>query len=617
VLVHAGAGGVGMAAVQIAQHLGAEVIATAGSPTKRRLLATLGVSQVIDSRKADFAEEVMRLTSGKGVDIVLNALAAEAIPMGMACLAPFGRFIEIGKRDIYQNSRVPLWPMRHNGSFHVVAMDAVFDGDPETTRRLLGDVAGLVEAGALRPLPFRAFPASRTDGAFRLMAQGRHVGKVVVSFAAPLVAPRSVPRAPGFEVKSDGVYLVTGAFGGFGRVIARWLADRGAKHLVLAGRRAPGSPEAAAFLDELAARGVEAKTVVADIGSPDGVRRVLDECGASGRRLRGVFHLAMVIDDAPMAALDRGRMLQVMAPKAHGAWLLHQGTSERGADLDCFVMFSSVSSILGNPGQANYAAANAVLDALAHHRQRHGLQALVMNWGALGGEGYVARNERVAEYLARQGTTPLTPGEVVAILEASLAAGTPQAMSLRVDWAAWRQSYRGLQENPLLQHVFASGAETEKSAGVSSDWRNRIEAADREERLPLIEQALREIVGQVLRVKPDSLRVEQPLTDLGLDSLMAVEMETLIESTIGVALPPASLLQARTLAQLATRIDDHLGDGAAEAPATRPAPPARAEPETCAGDELDLEALSDEEIGGLFDEEPARASDGSQVGVTS
>src|SRR5437870_274682 len=182
ILVHAGAGGVGMAAIQFAHHLGAEVIASAGNPMKRALLKTLGVKHVIDSRRGDFAEVVMELTGRRGVDVVLNALAAEAIPMGLSCLAEFGRFIEIGKRDIYQNSRIPLWSLRRNASFHVVAMDAVFSGDEALTSEMLAELAGLVEKGVLTPLPFRSFSTSRIDAAFRLMASGKHIGKVIVSF---------------------------------------------------------------------------------------------------------------------------------------------------------------------------------------------------------------------------------------------------------------------------------------------------------------------------------------------------------------------------------------------------------------------------------------------------
>ena len=241
VLVHAGAGGVGMAAIQIALHLGADVIASAGSPSKRALLKTLGVKHVIDSRRGDFAEAVMKLTDGKGVDVVLNALAAEAIAMGLSCLAEFGRFIEIGKRDIYQNSRIPLRPLRNNASFHVVAMDAIFHGNEELTREMLEQISELVEKGALRPLPYRAFPACRIDSAFRLMAGGKHIGKVVVAFPTPFVPRRGELPGPGFEVKPGGCYLITGAFGGYGKVLARWLVDCGARHLVLTSRSGASS----------------------------------------------------------------------------------------------------------------------------------------------------------------------------------------------------------------------------------------------------------------------------------------------------------------------------------------------------------------------------------------
>ena len=223
----------------------------------------------------------------------------------------------------------------------------------------------------------------------------------------------------------------------------------------------------------------------------------------------------------------------------------------REMPLDCFVMFSSVSSIFGNPAQGNYSAANAFLDSLAHHRRALGLPALTMNWGVLGGEGYVARNERVAEFLARQGTTEISPGEVMSLLESFLRAGSAQAMAIRVDWAKWRQFFRSMQENPLLERIFAS-VESQESAGATSDWRRRIEAAAPAEKQAVICQAVREVVGSVLRVKPDSLRDDQPLTDLGLDSLMGVEIENSLEAAIGVALPPTSLMRARTIGQIAS-----------------------------------------------------------------
>ena len=594
ILIHAGAGGVGMAAVQIALHLGAEVIATAGSPSKRALLKTLGVKHVIDSRRGDFAESVMKITEDKGVDVVLNALAGDAIPMGLSCLAEFGRFIEIGKRDIYQNTRIPLRPLRNNASFHVVAMDAVFHGNEKLTRQLLEEISDLVETGALRPLPFRAFPASRIDSAFRLMAGGKHIGKVVVAFPTPFVPRRGELPAPGFEVKPDGYYLITGAFGGYGKVLARWLVECGARHLVLTSRNGASSTDATKFIEELKQRGVEVRVVSADVGAPGDVRRLFAEIKSGAQPLRGLFHLAMVIDDAPLAALTPERMRTVLGPKADGAWLLHRATLEM--KLDCFVMFSSVSSIFGNPAQGNYSAANAFLDSLAHHRQALGLPGLTVNWGVLGGEGYVARNERVADFLARQGTLGISPGEATALLESLLRAGSAQAISIRVDWGKWRQFFRTMQENPLLERIFAA-LENQESVGATSDWRSRIDAAGPAEKQAVICQAVREAVGSVLRVKPDSLRDDQPLTDLGLDSLMGVEIETSLEAAIGVALPPTSLMRARTIGQIAALIAGHLGGGVAKAESA----PVAIQPEAASA--VDLDAISDEEIERLLGRE--------------
>jgi acyl transferase domain-containing protein/NADPH:quinone reductase-like Zn-dependent oxidoreductase/acyl carrier protein/SAM-dependent methyltransferase len=593
ILIHAGAGGVGMAAIQIAHHLGAEVIASAGSPTKRALLGTLGVKHVIDSRRGDFAEAVMELTGRRGVDVVLNALAAEAIPMGLSCLGEFGRFIEIGKRDIYQNSRIPLWNLRRNASFHVVAMDAVFSGDEALTRNMLGEIAELVEKGALTPLPFRAFAACRVDAAFRFMASGKHIGKVVVSFPEALVPRRGEPLAPSFSVKADGCYLITGAFGGFGRVLAQWLVKCGARHLVLSGRSGAATPEAKAFVETLRAGGAEVRVARADAGSAKDVANLLAEIEAGAQALCGIFHLAMVIDDAPLADLNRERMQAVIEPKAYGAWLLHKGT--RHLKLDCFVMFSSVSSIFGNPAQGNYGAANAFLDSLAHHRHALGLPALTMNWGVLGGEGYVARNERVAEFLERQGTTPLSPGEVLSLLESSLVAGNTQVAAIRVDWAKWRNFFRSVQENPLFERILTA-VEGQEVGGAASDWRPRIEGASADERESVIAQAVREVVGSVLRVKPDTLRDDQPLTDLGLDSLMGVEIENSLEAAIGIALPPTSLMRARTIGQIAALIAGHMGGSA---PSAAPAP-VDIPVETATSVGVDLEALSDEDLDRLL-----------------
>jgi acyl carrier protein len=374
--------------------------------------------------------------------------------------------------------------------------------------------------------------------------------------------------------------------------------ENGAKHLVLSSRRGASTPDAKAFVDGLKQRGVKVKVVKADAGSAADMTQLIEGLRQGKRPLRGLFHLAMVIDDAPLSALTSERMRIVLEPKARGAWLLHEATKD--LPLDCFVMFSSVSSLFGNPAQGNYGAANAFLDSLAHHRHALGLPALAINWGVLGGEGYVARNEKVAEFLLRQGTASLSPGEVVTLLESFLVAGVPEAMAIRVDWGKWRQSFRGMQDNPLLEHIFASGVESQEGGSKTSDWRLKIESAAPDDREGVIAQALRDVIGSVLRVKPDSLRDDQPLTDLGLDSLMGVEIETSIESSIGVVLPPASLMRARTIGQIVKLISEHLGEKGGGAPAPRAAAPVERAP----AEAVDLEALSDQDIDRLLADEP-------------
>ena len=343
------------------------------------------------------------------------------------------------------------------------------------------------------------------------------------------------------------------------------------------------------LLTDLQERGVEVRVVSADIGAPNDVRRLFAEIKSGAQPLRGLFHLAMVIDDAPLAALTPERMRTVFGPKAHGAWLLHEATQEM--KLDCFVMFSSVSSIFGNPAQGNYSAANAFIDSLAHHRQALGLPALTVNWGVLGGEGYVARNERVADFLARQGTMEFRPVKRWRCLSRSFVREARKRFPFGSIGENGVNSFRSMQENPLSRAHFRRDRKSGDRAGATSDWRSRIDAASPAEKQAVICQAVREAVGSVLRVKPDSLREDQPLTDLGLDSLMGVEIETSLEAAVGVALPPTSLMRARTIGQIASLIAGQIGGATTVAES---APQWRRKAEAISA--VDLEAISDEEI---------------------
>ena len=424
VLIHAGAGGVGLAALQICQSADAEVFATAGSPEKRDFLRSHGVAHVFDSRSLAFADEIREVTRGEGVDVVLNSLPGEAIPKSLGLLRAYGRFLEIGKTDIYQNRLLGLAPFQNNLSYFAIDLDRLLRERPQVVRPMFLEVMEQFRTGRYRPLPLKAFAASETVAAFRYMAQRKNIGKVVVSMRPDTSDGDGKPSGP---VRPDGAYLITGGLGALGMQTARWLIDQGARHLLLLGRQGP-SPDTQAVLDGWRAESVEVTTAQADVTRPDDLRRVLAERGPSAPPLRGVLHASGVLDDGVLLQMDRERFARALAPKVQGAWNLHEAT--RDAPLDFFVLFSSVSCLLGSPGQSNYAAGNAFLDALAHYRRGLGLSALSVNWGPWAGAGMAAR----AGGLRERGIEPLPPPEAFRVLERLLTSDAAQIAVQSVNW---------------------------------------------------------------------------------------------------------------------------------------------------------------------------------------
>jgi NADPH:quinone reductase-like Zn-dependent oxidoreductase/SAM-dependent methyltransferase/acyl carrier protein len=557
VLIHSGAGGVGMAAVQIARHLGAVVYATAGTREKRALLRSLGVEHVMDSRSLTFHEEVMRLTDKRGVDVVLNSLAGQALVKGVACLAPYGRFLELGKRDIYQNSRIGLWSFRKNLSFHAVDLAGITLDRLEEARTLLEKLFALLDEGSLHPLPHRVFPVTRAGDAFRAMAQGKHTGKLVISMNPEAVpaAPRTEPPAPRFS--ADATYLIVGGFGGFGLTLAEWMLSRGARTLVLAGRSGATGEEARAALARLRETGARVEPLALDVADADAVDRALATLREDLPPLRGVFHTAMVLDDGILANLDRERFLRVTASKVRGAWNLHAAC---GLDLDHFVLFSSVSSVMGNQGQGNYAAANAFLDALAQYRRKVGLPGLSINWGHLSDVGYLARNHEVADMLDRRGIEGLRPAQAMEGLEVILSRNEPQILCARADWSRLAKVFSAVGSQRFLPLVSRYLAE-EETGGDGGRIRKELARAAPEEREAIIQGYVREQVARVLGGDPANLDLERPLAELGLDSLMAVELKNRIEGDLGITLPTRDLMQEPTIEKLTPVVMSQLGVG--------------------------------------------------------
>ena len=564
VLIHAAAGGVGLAAIQLAQRAGAEVFATAGTPAKRDLLRALGVKYVMDSRSLAFADEVMQYTGGRGVDIVLNSLAGEAISKSLEILSPYGRFVEIGKRDIYEDSKVGLRPFRKNLSLIAVDLDRLCADRPELVRSLLDDVLQGFEDGTLHPLPHRVFPIAEVVSAFRYMAQARHIGKVVVSMHEPEVVVAPGPQEP-MIVRADGTYLIVGGLGGFGLAAAQWLVEQGARHLVLMGRSGASSPAAVVAIEAMREANVDVVVARADVTEAEQVTGVLGDIDRSMPPLRGVIHAAMVLDDALLIHLNQERMRNVMAPKVIGAWNLHTQTLDM--PLDFFVSFSSFTSIIGTPGQGNYAAANAFLDALAHYRRAHGLPALTVNWGAVADAGYVSQNPDVGRTLEHIGLKSLPAQRLLRILGDEIQHRAVQVAVAHLDWPQLAKAHVIHVSRRFAHLIEASLGDDGEGQGASLV--DAIMAVAPGERRQFLTAQLRDEVAKVLGTSSPKLDVEQPLLDLGLDSLMAVETGNRIQAMVGVDVPTMKLLEGISIAGLAAFVLEQLSQTSAPAPAPK------------------------------------------------
>jgi acyl transferase domain-containing protein/acyl carrier protein len=570
VLIHSASGGVGLAAVQIARQIGAEVYATAGNPEKRDLLHSLGIERVSDSRSLAFADEVMAWTGGEGVDVVLNSLAGAAIARGMALLRPGGRFLELGKRDILQNSPLGLQLLENNRSLFAIDLNGLSRDRPAFFASMLSETMRYFGDHALQALPVRVFPASEMESAFRHLAQGKHVGKVVVSMRDPAVTVRPAARATG--LRAEGTYLVTGGLGGLGLAVARWMVGQGARSLVLVGRSA-ASREAQAAVDAMEKAGARVVVARADVADPRQVADVLRGIDESVPPLRGVIHAAGVLDDGILLQMDAARLRSVMAPKVSGGWNLHVLTS--GKALDFFILFSSAAGVLGSPGQGNYAAASAFLDALAHHRQSRGLPALSIDWGPWSEVGLAARPDRGGR-LAAQGMESLSPPQGVAALARLVGTGAAQVSVIPVNWGEWREVHRAAAGAPLLADL---GRE-EAAPTEEESPRDRVPAgaailaAPPADRQRVVEAHLQREVARVLGLSVSKLDVNQPLSSLGIDSLMAVELKNRIESDLQLSVPLIKVIQGPSVAELAALLLGQLAgvDPLAEAPVPPPAP---------------------------------------------
>ncbi len=569
VLIHGAAGGIGIAAIQLARSLGAEIYATAGSDEKRDFLRLLGVEHIYDSRSLSFADEILEQTGGKGIDVVLNSLAGEAINRNFQILKPFGRFLELGKRDFYENTKIGLRPFRNNISYFGIDADQLMQEQPELTGALFAEVMALFAEGELHPLPYQEFEAENIVDAFRHMQQARQIGKIVVTYRNGINHVRRPAPDPQekLTLSQNASYLVTGGLSGFGLKTAEWLAEKGARHLILISRSGPASDEAKAALQQLEQQGVAVLAKSCDITDKASLEQLLTEASETLPPLKGVVHAATVIDDALIRDMDAEQIRRVLAPKILGADHLDRMT--QNIALEFFILFSSATTLFGNPGQANYVAANSWLESLARKRRANGQPATCIRWGAIDDTGYLARNENIKEALqSRMGGKAIPSSTALDILEQFLTTDRSGPGVLEFDWKALNR-FLPTADSPKFSELaaaYADGASHEQDS--ISDIHLLLSQLPEPELLDLFSELLKQEIGEILRLSPDKIDSNRAIHEMGLDSLMGVELAIAVEARFGIRIPVMELRADSTVTMLANTIINQLKEQTGIDPAT-------------------------------------------------
>ena len=570
VLIHSAMGGVGQAAIALARHVGAEVYATAGSDAKREQLRALGVQAAFDSHSLDWYDELLAATGGEGVDVVLNSLAGRHIALCLEALRPGGWHCEIGKVDIYADSSLSLSVFRKNLRFAAIDVDRLMNDDPYLTRELSQECLDLLDRGAVPPLPITTFPYRDYEEPLRLMTTGRHTGKLVLQ--APSAGGGEQPPVADLRpfLDPEATYLVTGAFGGFGRLLLPYLATAGARHITLLDRD-PQRRRNADWLRRTSAlwylaEEIEIDIVAGDVADGADVRRCID---GLRRPLKGVFHLAGTLDDCLLADLTSESMARVFAPKARGALNLHQATAD--CALDHFVMFSSIASTLGNPGQINYSAANGFVDSLAALRHRQGLPVLCYNLAAVAEAGMAARNLHVLRMSRAGGVPPISADFAITNLDYAMRAMGDRdhlvtALFSRPPWTVDSPDYLRTGRMLSNQDAFAvdAGGQLTQEAVVAQ-----------------LAAKVAELCGH------DEGSPEEPLSSFGLTSISVAELGAFIRMQFNYQVSALELMTTATCLSLAEAImlgdqggdeDDSGADAAGAQQTEAEIPPARRVP---------------------------------------
>jgi NADPH:quinone reductase-like Zn-dependent oxidoreductase/acyl carrier protein len=539
VLIHSATGGVGQAAIAIARAAGAEIFATAGSPTRRQLLRDMGIEHVYDSRSIEFADLIRKDTDGYGVDIVLNSLTGPAQRAGLELLALDGRFVEIGKRDVYTNTRLGLYPFRRNLTFHYLDMALMVENRSKRLGDNLRHLYRLVAAGELPAPKATHYPLVEATNAIRVMSAAQHTGKLVLDIPRTGHSTVVVPPEQARVFRSDGSYIITGGLGGLGLFLASEMAAAGCGRIVLTSRSQPDAATEEAIA-RIRATGTDIDVQCGDIADPATAACLVAAATATGLPVRGVVHAAAVVEDATLTTMSDDLIDRDWVAKVYGAWHMHEATAQQ--PLDWFCSFSSAAALLGSPGQGAYAAANSWLDAFTHWRRGQGLPATTIAWGAWGEIGRAAALEEGR-------TTMIAPHEGAHAFQTLLrydrtytgympTAGTPLFNAL-------------VARSPFAEAFRTAGGAEHDTAAVRAE----LLALPREEWPTRLRRLVTEQAGLILR---RSIDPDHSFPDHGLDSLGFLELRSRIEAETGIRLTPKAIATHNTARSLAKHLTDAL-----------------------------------------------------------
>ncbi|PYI02487.1 polyketide synthase [Aspergillus sclerotiicarbonarius CBS 121057] len=577
ILIHSACGGVGLAAIQIAQMIGAQIYCTVGSEAKAQYLVQkhrIERHRIFHSRDSSFLRDVMRATSDRGVDVVLNSLSGDLLHASWKCVAEFGTMVEIGKRDFRRRAKLSMEAFEANRTFVGLDLWQVSQQRPEQAAELLKRCVEWIQSGAIKvDAPSNAFQARQIQDAFRFMQAGHHIGKIVITMPDHPQDLTSIPLNPSVTLRPDRSYLLVGGLGGLGRAVASWMVENGARHLVFLSRSANRRPDTDTFVAELESQGCEVKLVAGSVAEMADVQKAVD---SAEWPMAGVINMSMVLKDVSLTDMDFSDWRTAVEPKVQGTWNLHQATK----DLDFFILCSSYSGIAGQWGQANYGAANTFLDAFVQYRHHQGLAASVIDIGVMGEVGFVSQNQTVLDHFEKSGMHVLKeqdlldgmawavarsapvpsqgqPGTYCNASQILLGVNTTIPISAPSNRVAWKRDMRlSIYRNINGGSQGACSAPSDKSSlkEFLAACGARPGILEDESATTRIAQALAAALANFLLRDSASVALDDSLPTLGVDSLVAMEVRNWIRQQLGVETSVFVILQSPSLIQLA----DHL-----------------------------------------------------------